>query len=148
VSTAEDRVIGYQQAMAEAGLEYNEQVYFGPFTQASGYEFTKKALALPDPPTAFLGANNFISIGIMKALRDEKFRVPEDITLVGFDDLPLPFFFDEPFLTVAVQPAYEMGKRSAELLLSRLLGKATEECREVILPIEIIQRRSSGPAPV
>jgi DNA-binding LacI/PurR family transcriptional regulator len=134
--------------MKEAGFEENEQIYYGSFTQISGYEFTKKALALPDPPTAFLGANNFISIGIMKALREQKLRVPEDITLVGFDDLPLPFFFDEPFLTVAVQPAYEMGKKATELLLNRLLGKTPEECHEVILPTEIIQRKSSGPAPV
>jgi LacI family transcriptional regulator len=148
VSTAEDRVIGYHQAMTEAGLEENEQVYFGSFTQTSGYEFTKKALTLPYPPTAFLGANNFISIGIMKALRNQKLRVPEDVTLVGFDDLPLPLFIDEPFLTVAVQPAYEMGKKATELLLNRLLGKATEECQEVILPIEIIQRKSSGPVKV
>jgi LacI family transcriptional regulator len=148
VSTAEDRVIGYHQAMIEAGLEENEQVYFGSFTQGSGYEFTKKALARPYPPTAFLGANNFISIGIMKALRDQKLRVPEDITLVSFDDLPLALFFDEPYLTVAVQPAYEMGKKATELLLNRLLGQAPDECREVILPIEIIHRKSSGPVRV
>jgi LacI family transcriptional regulator len=145
VSTAEDRVIGYHQAMTEARLDENEQVYFGSFTQACGYEFTKKALTLPTPPTAIFGANNFISIGVMKALRDQKLRVPEDVTLVGFDDLPLPLFIDEPFLTVAVQPAYEMGKKATELLLNRLLGEAPEECREVILPIEIIQRKSSGP---
>lgn len=145
VSTAEDRVIGYHQAMTEARLEENEQVYFGSFTQVSGYELTKKALALPNPSTAFVGANNFITIGIMKALRNQMLRVPEDVTLVGFDDLPLPLFIDEPFLTVAVQPAYDMGKEAADLLINRLLGKAHEECREVILPIEIIQRKSSGP---
>jgi LacI family transcriptional regulator len=145
VSTAEDRVIGYHQAMTEAGLEENEQVYFGSFTQACGYEFTKKALTMPYPPTAFFGANNFISIGVMKALRELKLKVPEDVTLVGFDDLPLSLFIDEPFLTVAVQPAYEMGKKATELLLNRILGRTPEECQEVILPIEIIQRKSSGP---
>jgi LacI family transcriptional regulator len=148
VSTAEDRVIGYHQAMTEAGLEENEQVYFGSFTQTSGYELTQKALALPDPPTAFVGANNFITIGIMKALRNLKLRVPEDVTLVGFDDLPLALFIDEPFLTVAVQPAYEMGKKAAELILNRLLGKPPKKRREIILPIEIIQRKSSGPVKV
>ncbi len=148
VSTAEDRAIGYHRAMTEAGLEEYEQVYFGSFTQDSGYELAQKALTSPDPPTAFVGANNFITIGIMKALRNQKLRVPEDITLVGFDDLPLPLFIDEPFLTVAVQPAYEMGKKVAELLLHRLVGKAPDECQEVILPIEIIQRKSSGPVKV
>jgi LacI family transcriptional regulator len=148
VSTAEDRVIGYHRAMTEAGIEENEQVYFGSFTQDSGYELAKKALAPPNPPTAFVGANNFITIGIMKALRNSKLRVPEDISLVGFDDLPLPLFIDEPFLTVAVQPAYEMGKKVAELLLNRLVAKVSEECQEVILPIEIIHRKSSGPVKI
>jgi LacI family transcriptional regulator len=148
VSTAEDRVIGYHRAMTEAGLEENEQVYFGSFTQDSGYELAQKALASPNPPTAFVGANNFITIGIMKALRNSKLRVPEDISLVGFDDLPLPLFIDEPFLTVAVQPAYEMGKKVAELFLNRLVSKVSEDCQEVILPIEIIQRKSSGPVKI
>ena len=148
VSTAEDRAIGYHRAMTEAGLVEKEQVYFGSFTQDSGYELAQKALASPNPPTAFVGANNFITIGIMKALRNSKLRVPEDISLVGFDDLPLPLFIDEPFLTVAVQPAYEMGKKVAELILNRLVGKVSEECQEVILPIEIIQRKSSGPVKI
>ena len=148
VSTAEDRVAGYRRAMVEAGLTKNEQVYFGFFTQACGYKFAKQALAQPSPPTALFGANNFISIGAMKALRDQQLRVPEDVTLVSFDDLPVTLFIDEPFLTVAVQPAYEMGQKATELLLNRLIGEAPEECQEVILPIEIIQRKSSGPARV
>jgi LacI family transcriptional regulator len=148
VSTAEDRVAGYHRAMAEAGFTENEQVYFGSFTQACGYKFTKQALTQPTPPTALFGANNFISIGAMKALQDQHLRVPEDVTLVSFDDLPMTLFIDEPFLTVAAQPAYEMGQKATELLLNRLSCQAPQECREVILPIEFIQRRSSGPAPV
>jgi LacI family transcriptional regulator len=146
VSTAEDRVAGYHRAMAEVGFTEYEQVYFGSFTQACGYEFAKKALTQPSPPTALFGANNFISIGAMKALRDQQIRVPEDVTLVSFDDLPMTLFIDEPFLTVAVQPAYEMGQKATELLLNRLIGMTSEPRREVILPVEIVQRKSSGPA--
>ena len=71
-------------------------------------------------------------------------RVPEDIAVIGFDDLPATMVVD-PFLTVVAQPAYEMGKRAAELLLNRLSGTSSTENQEIILPTEIIERQSSGP---
>jgi LacI family transcriptional regulator len=144
VSTAEDRVAGYRRALSEAGLAENEQAYYGSFTQACGYDLTMQIMAKPSPPTALFGANNFISIGAMKALRDSGLRVPEDVAMISFDDLPVTFVVN-PYLTVAAQPAYEMGQKATELLLNRLTGEAAEECQEVLLPIEIIVRQSSGP---
>ena len=143
ISTAEDRVIGYRQALAEAGLANNARIYYGAFTQASGYELALQALAAEDHPTALFGANNFISIGIMKALRDTGVEVPGEVAIVGFDDLPTALIVD-PFLTVVAQPAYEMGQKATELLLTRLLGNAPEPFQEIVLPTEIIKRRSSG----
>ena len=143
VSTSEDRVAGYRRAMNEAGLESFVNIYYGAFTQASGYELANQALTLEPQPTALFGANNFLSIGILKALRDAGKRVPEEIAVVGFDDLPISMMVD-PFLTVASQPAYEMGKQATELLLSRLLGEAPQEIQRVILQTEIIERQSSG----
>jgi LacI family transcriptional regulator len=142
-STTEDRIAGYRRAITEAGLAENEQVYYGPFTQSSGYELTTQALAHTPSPTALFGANNFISIGAMKALRDSGIPVPEEIAVVSFDDLP-PTLVVDPFLTVAAQPAYQMGQKATELLLNRLSGEAPQECQEIILPIEIIVRQSSG----
>jgi LacI family transcriptional regulator len=144
VSTASDRVSGYQRAMAEAGLEDFEAVYYGTFTQISGFELTQQALTFNPRPTAILGTNNFISIGVLKALRDTGLRVPEDISVVGFDDLPASMLVD-PILTVAAQPAYEMGSQAAELLLKRISAELTEDKQEVILPTEMIIRRSSAP---
>ena len=69
--------------------------------------------------------------------------MPEDVALVCFDDVPL-WAMIEPFLTVAAQPAYEMGRRATELLLARLSGEAPQECQEIVLPVEIIMRRSCG----
>ena len=143
ISTAEDRITGYRLALAEAGLAGNEMVYYGSFTQAKGYDLALQVMAKTPPPTALLCANNFISIGALKALRDDGLRVPEDVALVGFDDLPANMVVD-PFFTVAAQPAYEMGQRGTELLIERLTGRAPDECQEVILPIEIITRKSSG----
>ena len=64
--------------------------------------------------------------------------------MAAFDDLPEAFAI-EPFFTVAAQPAYEMGHRATEILLERLAGEQSAACREIVLPFEIIVRRSSGP---
>jgi LacI family transcriptional regulator len=144
VSTAEDRVKGYQRALREFGLELlDEFVYYGQFTLESGYQMTQQALNAIPRPTALLAGNNFIAIGALKALKDLHLSVPEDIAVVGFDDLPSTIVVD-PILTAAAQPAYEMGRQGAELLLSRLTGSGPREIQEIILPIEIIVRQSSG----
>ncbi len=70
--------------------------------------------------------------------------MPEDVTVVGFDDLPDSMVVD-PILTVASQPAYEMGSQAKELLLKRLSDELTETYHELILPTEMIMRRSSAP---
>jgi LacI family transcriptional regulator len=145
VSTAEDRVMGYRRAMADAGLNQTDIVYYGAFTQASGYEMAQQLLALQPRPTAVFAANNLIAIGALKAVQDAGLRVPEDIAMVAFDDLPANLLVF-PFLTVAVQPAYEMGRRATQLLLSRLSNPASPDRQEVVLPFELVVRRSSGSA--
>jgi len=144
VSTAADRVAGYRQALAEAGLDW-EQVLYGEYTLESGYDLATRSLQSPVRPTAFFAGNNFLAIGALRALRDHGLKVPEEFALVGFDDLPESLVVD-PFLTVAAQPAYEMGHKATELLLARLNGQAPETCQEIILPTRLIVRRSSGDA--
>jgi LacI family transcriptional regulator len=144
VSTAVDRVTGYKQALTEAGLIENELVYYGAFNQQSGYELTKQAMARSPKPTAIFGANNFIMLGIIKALRELRLDVPGDVSVVGFDDFPESMLV-RPFFTAAVQPAYEMGRLAAELLLKRISGELSEEVQKIILPTEIVERESSGP---
>ena len=143
VSTSQDRASGYERAMKESGLADFVQVCYGSFTQDSGYELTSQILSLHPRPTAFFGGNNFISIGILKALRDAGLGVPGDMSVVGFDDLPASLIVD-PFLTVAAQPAYQMGCQATELLLKRIAGQLPEASQEIILPTEMIVRRSSG----
>ena len=141
VSTSVDRVTGYQQALSEADLDENELVYYGAFNQESGYEFTNQAMLHSPRPTAIFGANNFITIGIIKALHDLKIDVPDDVSVVGFDDLPESMLVN-PFITVARQPAYEMGRIATELLLKRISIELDEEYQELILPTEIIEHDS------
>ena len=144
VSTSVDRVAGYRRALMEAGLIENELVYYGEFNQQSGYEFTQQAMSHSSKPTALFGVNNFITIGIIKALHDLKMDVPGDVSVVGFDDLPESMLLS-PFLTVAAQPAYEMGRIAAELLLKRVSGELSDGYQKLVLPTEIIERGSTGP---
>ncbi len=144
VSTAEDRVAGYRRALAEAGVDVDAApVCYGEFSLQSGYDMTLQVLARTPRPSALFAGNNFIAIGALRALRDTGLRVPEDLALVGFDDLPEDLVVD-PFLTVAAQPAYEMGRQATELLLARLSEETLTAYQEIVLPTEIIVRGSSG----
>jgi LacI family transcriptional regulator len=144
VSTAEDRLAGYRRALTQAGIPVDQsREFYGAFNQRSGAEMTRAAFSGAVKPTAIFAANNFIAFGALRTLRELSFQVPEDIALVGFDDLP-PALVTFPFLTVAAQPAYEMGRKAMEILLNKLGPAASNQYQEVVLPAEIIIRGSSG----
>ncbi len=144
VSTAEDRLAGYQRALTEAGFRPDPSlIVYGAFNQVSGYDMIQHLLAVKPRPTAVFAANNMIGIGALKSIRDAGLRVPDDMAMVSFDDLP-PNLLTFPFFTVAAQPAYDMGRMATQLLVARLTGKAPEACQEIVLPVEMIVRRSSG----
>lgn len=143
VSTAAERTAGFRRAMQENGIGAPE-VLSGAFTQDAGYAMSRQALSQQLRPTALIAANNFLAIGALKAIRDARLEVPDEVALVAFDDLPAAMVVD-PFLTAAVQPAYEMGRRAAELLLGRLDGTETGPAQEILLPVELVVRHSSGP---
>jgi LacI family transcriptional regulator len=144
VSTSADRVRGYQRAMAEAGIAPDEQtIVFGKYTEASGYAMTTQILAAPDVPTAIFAGNNFIAFGAMQSLREAGMEIPQDMSVVVFDDLPQGWIL--PFLTVISQPAYEIGKQACELMLTRLASDRPFEPRTIVLPSSLIVRQSSAP---
>jgi LacI family transcriptional regulator len=150
VSTSIDRVAGYRMAMAEAGLQVDDDLVrfgaynYGDFDQVDGSGMAREVLAVDPRPTAIFAANNFIAFGALRALRESGLRVPDDMSLVTFDDLP-DDWHDDPLLTVLAQPAYEVGRQAAELLLDRLASKDKTKRRVVLLPGELIVRRSSAP---
>jgi LacI family transcriptional regulator len=144
VSTADERQAGFNLSLDEAGVLAGQRISLsGRFSIDSGRDMALQALALEPPPTALLAANNFIALGVLQAVQERGLRVPEDIALAGFDDLPdaLVAF---PFLTVAVQPAYEMAQKATHLLLERVAGTGPAECQEIIMPTRLIVRQSSG----
>ncbi|NWG16492.1 MAG: LacI family DNA-binding transcriptional regulator [Chloroflexi bacterium] len=146
VSTAADRLAGYRRALDEAGLGSAARVYEGAYTMESGYRMALQLLADVPRPTALFAANNFIAIGALRALREAGLRVPDEISLAAFDDLPAAIMI-EPFFTVVGQPAYEMGQQATWLLLNRLAGQGPTEPQEIVLPAQLIVRQSSAPPP-
>lgn len=140
--TADDRLEGYLQALQEAKIPIDERlIERGAFDQESGCELTLQLLELEERPTALFAGNNLIGLGALVALQTRGIRVPDEMAVVAFDELPqLSAVY--PVLTVAAQPAYEMGAIATELLLERLTGKRTER-REVVLETKLILRRSS-----
>jgi len=142
ISTAVQRVRGYQRALGEVGISAKEElVYYGDYNQAGGYQMARQALSTLPQPTALFAANNFIAMGALMTLREARIRVPKDVSVVCFDDIP-PWLMIDPFLTVASQPAYAMGQQATQLLLDRLTGVLTSPPQEIVLPSKIIVRKS------
>lgn len=141
VPTAVERAAGFSKAVEEEGLAAPTVVH-GDFSLESGHDMTLELMKLDPRPTAIFAANDFLAIGTQHALEEIGLRVPEDVALVGLDDLPtgMDTF---PFLTVAAQPAEEMGRRAVELLLRRI-KEPHGAPEEILLPTELTVRRSSG----
>jgi LacI family transcriptional regulator len=95
-------------------------------------------------PTAIFAANNFIAIGALRAIYDAGLKVPGDISVVSFDDLP-EALTAEPFITNVAQPTYDMGFQATQLLIARMTGDESENYQSILLPTELIIRQSSGP---
>ncbi len=141
VLTAVDRIEGFARALAEAGLPA-PSVYHGAFSIESGHELAIRAMEERPRPTALFASNNFLAIGTLHGLDELGLHVPEDVALVGLDDLPAAMV-TFPFLTVAAQPAAELGRRSVAMLLDRMANPGLP-AREVVLPTEVVVRPSSG----
>jgi LacI family transcriptional regulator len=143
-STSQERLAGYEAALTRAGLAMDGQlIRFGEFRQSSGEEMAREVLALAEPPTAIFAANNTIALGALGAIGERGLRVPQDVALVCFDEVsPSSQLF--PFLTVAEQPAYEMGLEAAGMLFARLANAQTHTPRQIMLPTRLIVRYSCG----
>jgi len=153
ISTSVDRVAGCRRALEDSGLELDQDLVrygeynFGLANPTDGYQMAQAVLGSAKPrPTAIFAANNFIAFGAIRALREAGLRVPEDISVVAFDDLPAEWGIDS-FLTVAAQPAYQIGRRAAELLLHRIAGDSEAVGQAVVFPFELIVRKSSAAPP-
>ena len=138
-----DRVAGYQDALNQAGLEADPAlVCHGDFSLKAGDDGAAAMLALPDRPTALFCENDEMAIGALKRIRQSGLRVPEDISLVGFDDIPFAAYCDPPLTTIS-QPAEAFGQRAVEMLIALIEKKPLAE-RHVVLPFELTLRESTA----
>ena len=139
----QERFEGYLQVLKEHNLEYGKELTMESInTEESGYEAMRKLLESSSIPTAVFVANDLDAIGAMKAVKEKGLRIPEDISLIGFDDIQLASY-TEPTLTTVRQPIYEMGTTAISLLVQLIEGKK-EEPLKVELPTQLIIRESSG----
>lgn len=133
---------GYKKCLLEAGLSYEEQLAVrGDYTAEGGYQAVPKLLALGERPTAIFADNDLMAIGAIRALQDRGLRVPEDVAVIGFDDIPVAAFMEPPLSTIR-QPMHEMGKLGLEILVKTLKGEITE-LQEIILDTKLIVRSST-----
>lgn len=143
ISPNVERLEGYQRALTEAGLEYDAKlVRMASFTVESGYREAVSLLSSPGRPTAVFAANNFMTVGILRAAKDMHLAVPEQLALVGFDDMEW-LELTTPTITAVAQPVYELGQVAAQRLLRRIGGDANRP-EMVRLPTRLMVRASSA----
>lgn len=139
-----DRVAGYREAMHEAGLPIEKDyVAKSLSTIDDAYASGLRLLDLKDRPTGIFCTNNFMTLGIVKALTERGLRCPEDVAVVGFDDFPWATAF-HPRLTVVSQPSYAIGQEAAKLLFDRISKKRTGPAVKLVLGTTMIVRDSCG----
>jgi LacI family transcriptional regulator len=140
----QDRLAGYRLALEAHGIPIQENLIVeGDFTEASGSSGALHLLAAS--PTAIFVASDTMAIGALKALRQAGRRIPEDVALVGFDDVPIASAV-EPALTTIRQPIRRLGSLSAELVLNMAENSSEEHTlvNRIVLPAELVVRESCG----
>jgi LacI family transcriptional regulator len=144
MTTGEDRLAGYRQALEAYRLPVEDDLIVeGDFAEASGMAAARRLLSLS--VTAIFAASDVMAVGALKVLREADARVPQDVALVGFDDVPLAAAV-EPALTTVRQPIEQMGSMSADLLLNLLENPPDEQApaHRIILPGKLVVRGSCG----
>lgn len=147
VSAANRRVDGIWQALREAGLApADDMLEVAHFSEQEGFAAARRLLARQPRPDALVACSLRLTTGALAALHANQLRVPEDVALVGYDEMPWTLLC-QPALTVVQQPARELGRTAAALLLSRLDGsRATGPVTELLQP-RLLVRRSCGAQP-
>jgi DNA-binding LacI/PurR family transcriptional regulator len=142
-TAASQRLAGYRQALEAANLEPDERLIVeGSFDAASGYTAMGQLLNRANPTAVFV-ASDVVAFGAMRALREAGRRVPLDISIVGFDDIPMAEHFDPPLTTVRL-PARALGAAAGQALMDRVAGRRVAP--RTLLPTELIVRNSTTAA--
>ena len=146
--TASARLQGYVQAMEEADLETPHSFMLrGDYTFAAGMEHAKSLLNRDDRPTAIFAANDEMAAGVMYAAQGFGLSIPGDLSVAGFDDIPLSRII-QPNITTIRQPLEEMARAAAELVITIQAGQTSAQGAETKLDFTLLSRASTGAVPV
>ncbi|MEO8452954.1 MAG: LacI family DNA-binding transcriptional regulator [Gemmatimonadota bacterium] len=141
---AAERLRGYQAALVEAGIQLDGRLEIpGDFTEHGGYEAARAILALAPRPTAVFASNDGMALGALGGFRDAGLRVPGDIAIGGFDDIPMARYVDPPLTTVRVDIS-TLGARAAASLLEAANGNSSHAPHDETMPTTLVVRRSCG----
>jgi len=140
---ARQRLEGFRAALRDARLPVSPELELqGQFTEGSGYEAVGALLRLRPRPTALFVANDHMAVGVLGALQDAQLRVPKDMAVVGFDDIPMARYLTPPLTTVHVD-MLSLGQRAVQLLLD----PRAENPRREVTPTTLVVRASCGSTP-
>jgi len=142
------RLLGYKKALRSSGIPFNEKFMVKTITDQGrieeGYQATLKLLSNGVRPTAIFAFNDLIAMGCLKALKEKGLKVPDDMAVVGFDDIEFAPFLEVPLTTVRI-PEYEVGEIAVKLLFERIdSGRMNGKYRKVCLSPELVIRKSCG----
>ncbi|MFN8457795.1 MAG: LacI family DNA-binding transcriptional regulator [Anaerolineae bacterium] len=139
------RFVGYQETLAEAGIPLDPALIIeSKAGQAAGYAAMQRLLALPQPPTAVFTHNDVLAMGAMHAIFEAGLSVPEDISVVGYDDTIGSSYLNPPLTTIKF-PAAEMGRRAGQIILDLAQKENSIPAQIVTLPVKLIVRASTAP---
>src|SRR5712691_6757471 len=142
MEAAQARRDGYKQALLEAGIAIDAELMVdGFYSEVAAYQATLSLLDRPQPPTAIFASSDSMAIGALHAVRYRGLSVPDDIALIGYDDLPLAAYAT-PALTSVHQPISQMGAHAVRLLVEQISGKGP--ATSVRLPARLVVRESCG----
>ncbi|AJY75861.1 hypothetical protein VN24_16480 [Paenibacillus beijingensis] len=138
-----ERLSGYKQALADYGIEYDESLFYyaHDYDIENGYESGMKLFQRKDRPTAVCCVSDMVAIGAIRAAEDNRLSVPEDISIMGFDDISIAKAY-RPGITTIRQPIHELSVQAAQMLLSQIQQKENYVRETRILPHEIMVRGS------
>lgn len=143
LASARDRHRAYIETMAQYGFGVDPLLMLaGDFTQNGGFKATMRLLSLENPPTAIFAANDLSAFGAIAAIREAGLRVPDDISVIGFDDIPAASQFF-PKLTTVRQPLHQIGRSAVNTLLALIAGLEPVS-PQVTLPTELVVRASTA----
>jgi LacI family transcriptional regulator len=145
LQSAQLREAGYRESLEAAGIPFDPAlVRDGGYESALTTQSARELLTLPDRPTAVFAANDMSALGVMASARELGLRVPEDLSVIGFDDIPEAASANPPLTTMA-QPLHDLGARALQMLIELLDGR--EVPAHVQLSAELVVRASTGPVP-